>query len=227
MDFWSIWNEPNLGVELAPQAVPHTKIEVSGRLYRGLVNAAWNALQATGHGHDTIMIGELGPAGATFGDAPGLFGGDGAAALPARALLRRFLLSAAARTSGRSSAAARPPPPARRPSRPRIPGLFHATAFADHPYSFGLPPDQGAPNEPDYTDLSEVPKLEHALDTLQRVYGSDTRFPIYSTEYGYQTSPPGPPSGTVSPADGRLLPQLGRVPDLAGSADALLRPVPA
>ena len=45
-----------------------------------------------------------------------------------------------------------------------------------------------------------MPKLEHALDTLQNVYGSDTRFPIYSTEYGYQTSPPGPPSGTVSPA---------------------------
>src|SRR6202035_2090243 len=33
----------------------------------------------------------------------------------------------------------------------------------------------------------------------QDVYGSDTRFPIYSTEYGYQTSPPGPPTGTVSP----------------------------
>ena len=199
VDFWSIWNEPNLGVELAPQAVPHSQVEVSGALYRGLVNAGWKALQATGHGHDTIMIGELGPAGATFGDAPGLF----AAMAPLRFLRALYcvdssyrpLRGAAARKRGCPTTAA-----GTKAFPAQNPGLFHASAFADHPYSFGLPPNRGTPDEPDYTDLIEVPKLEHVLDTLQRVYGSDTRFPIYSTEYGFQTSPPGPPEGTVSPA---------------------------
>jgi hypothetical protein len=31
------------------------------------------------------------------------------------------------------------------------------------------------------------------------VYGSSTRFPIWSTEFGYQTTPPDPGAGTVSP----------------------------
>jgi hypothetical protein len=37
------------------------------------------------------------------------------------------------------------------------------------------------------------------LDTLQRVYGSSTRYPIYSTEFGYQTIPPDGQGGTVTP----------------------------
>ena len=36
-------------------------------LYRGLVDAAWSAFAATGHGHDTILIGELAPAGDSHG----------------------------------------------------------------------------------------------------------------------------------------------------------------
>ena len=32
---------------------------VGPMMYRGLVNAGWNALQATGHGRDTILIGEF------------------------------------------------------------------------------------------------------------------------------------------------------------------------
>jgi hypothetical protein len=37
------------------------------------------------------------------------------------------------------------------------------------------------------------------LDRLQRVYGSTTKFPLWSTEFGYQTTPPDTESGTVSP----------------------------
>ena len=64
--FWSIWNEPNLGFMLAPQGVPgNLQIENSGRMYRALLNAAWTSLQQTGHGRDTILIGELAPRGTT------------------------------------------------------------------------------------------------------------------------------------------------------------------
>ena len=60
--FWSVWNEPNVGSSsLSPQTV--NGVEVGPRLYRGLLDAAWSALQATGHGGDTILIGELASTG--------------------------------------------------------------------------------------------------------------------------------------------------------------------
>ncbi len=199
VNFWSIWNEPNLGIELAPEAVPHTQIEVAGTLYRGLVDAAWSALQATGHGHDTILIGEIAPAGATFGDAPGLF----ANMAPLRFLRALYCVDFSYRPLQGAAARARGCPATTAGAAAFAsahPGLFHASAFADHPYPQGLPPNEVTPGEPDYAELAEVPKLERTLDTLQRVYGSSTQFPIYSTEYGYQTIPPDPEAGTVDPA---------------------------
>ncbi len=198
VDFWSIWNEPNLGVFLAPQAVPHTEIEVSPSLYRQLVDAAWSSFQATGHGHDTILIGEIAPAGATFGDAPGLF----AAMAPLRFLRALYCVDSSYRPLRGAAAQVRRCPATAAGTASFAadhPGLFHATGFADHPYPQGLPPDEPTPDETDYTELADLPKLEHALDTLQRVYGSDTRFPIWSTEFGYQTTPPDTEAGTVSP----------------------------
>ena len=46
------------------------------------------------------------------------------------------------------------------------------------------------PDEPDYGDLPQVPALERTLDGALAAYGSGTRFPLYDTEFGYQTSPP-------------------------------------
>jgi hypothetical protein len=79
------------------------------------------------------------------------------------------------------------------------PGLFRASAFAAHPYPQGLPPNAATPDEPDFAELAELPKLERVLDTLQHVYRSSTSFPIYSTEFGYQTTPPDKELGTTSP----------------------------
>ena len=48
-----VWNEPNLGINLAPETThARSAVEVAPRLYRSLLNAAWTALHATGHGHD-------------------------------------------------------------------------------------------------------------------------------------------------------------------------------
>jgi hypothetical protein len=38
--------------------------------------------------------------------------------------------------------------------------------------------------------FADLPKLERTLDRVQRVYGSHKRFPIYLTEYGFDTNPP-------------------------------------
>ncbi|MFZ0088709.1 MAG: hypothetical protein WAL63_04330 [Solirubrobacteraceae bacterium] len=198
VDFWSIWNEPNLGIELGPEAVPHTQIEKSGILYRGVVNAMWHGLQVTGHGHDTILFGEVAPAGATFGDAPGLF----AVMSPLRFLRALYCVNADYQPLRGTAAVQRGCPATTAGTKAfpsQNPGLFHASGFADHPYPQGLPPNVPTPDEPDFAELAAIGKLEHTLDRLQRVYGSDTEFPIWSTEFGYQTVPPDPDAGTVTP----------------------------
>ena len=116
--FWAIWNEPNYGVDLAPQAIDNSTVEVAPRLYRELVDAAWSALQATGHAHDTFLIGETTPRGLTTGNNPGNFSGM----VPLRSSVRCIAsvrISSRWRARRRQSAAA--PRRLRRPSglRPR------------------------------------------------------------------------------------------------------------
>jgi hypothetical protein len=196
--FWSIWNEPNLGFQLAPQAVDHNTVEESSRLYRELADAAWNGLKASGHAKDTTLIGETGPAGATFKGAPGKFG----AMAPLRWLRALYCVDPNYKPFTGSAATARGCPPTAAGSQhfaDEHPVLFQATAFADHMYSQGLPPNKATPNEPDYAELASVPNLINVLDRLQGVYGSHKRFPVYDTEFGYQTSPPDTQGGTVSP----------------------------
>jgi hypothetical protein len=201
VDFWSIWNEPNLGTQLAPEVKPHTQIETSPGLYRGLVDAAWSAFTASGHGHDTILIGEIAPAGVTTG--VGLFNN-----MPPLRFLRALYCVGADYRPLRGTAARDRACPATAAGSAAFakahPGLFNASGFADHPYPQGLPPNEPTPNEPDYAELAKIDKLEQTLDTLQRVYGSHTKFPIWSTEFGYQTTPPDPGGGTISPTKAAL-----------------------
>jgi hypothetical protein len=197
--FWSIWNEPNLGFQLAPQAIDHNNVEESARLYRELADAAWDGLQASGHGKDVTLIGETGPAGATFKGAPGKFG----AMAPLRFLRALYCVDPDYKPFTGSAATARGCPATAAASAHFTadhPVLFRATAFADHMYSQGLPPNKATPNEPDYAELASVPNLITVLDRLQEAYGSHKRFPIYDTEFGYQTSPPDTQGGTVSPS---------------------------
>jgi hypothetical protein len=199
VNFWSIWNEPNLGFQLAPQAIDHSTIEVAPRLYRALVNAAWTALEAVGDGHDTILIGELGPAGEVTGAGPGNFN----AMAPLRFVRALYCVDSAYQPLTGAAAAARGCPATAAASTrfaAQNPALFHASGFAIHPYSQGLPPDVPTPDEPDFAELAALPRLESTLDAIQRTYGSGTRFRLYSTEFGYQTTPPDEEDGVVSPA---------------------------
>ncbi len=195
--FWAIWNEPNYGQDLAPQAIDTSKVEVAPALYRGLVDAAWTALHATGHGADTILIGELAPRGLTFGDVPGNFAGM----VPLRFLRALYCVDSSYRPLHGVAAVARGCPASAASSAAFAgvhPALFKASGFADHPYPQEMAPNVGTPAESDYADLPVLPRLERVLDALQHAYGSDTRFPIYSTEYGYRTDPP--EAGATPPA---------------------------
>ena len=198
VDFWSIWNEPDLGVHLAPEAIDHSSVEVAPRLYRAFVDQAWSALGATGHGHDTILIGELAPAGIRYGSGVGDFN-----SMPPLQFLRALycvdqsykpLTGEAATVRGCPATAAESAKFAA-----QNPGLFKASGVAWHPYPQGLPPNKITPGEPDYTELAAAPNLESVLDRMQRLYGSSTKFTLWSTEFGYQTTPPDPEAGTVTP----------------------------
>lgn len=196
--FWSIWNEPNIGNYMAPEAIDHSQVEVSARYYRAFVDAAWSAFGATGHGHDTILFGETAPAAITFG-GPGNFN----AMAPLRYLRALYCVDAAYRPLRGAAATIRgcPATPAGSAGFAAAhPGLFHASGFADHPYPQGLPPDKVTPNEPDFAELAAIGNLESSLDRMNLVYGSHTKFPIWSTEFGYQTTPPDTEAGTVTPA---------------------------
>ncbi len=198
LSHWSIWNEPDQGFQLAPQLVPHTQIEASGRMYRGLLDAAWAGLHATGHGHDSVLIGEIAPAGQTYPGAPGNFG----AMAPLRFLRALYcvdvnykpLLGLAATQRGCPATGA-----GTAGFAAAHPGLFAASGFANHPYPQGLAPNTVTPGESDYTELAATGKLEVTLDRLNQTYGSSTRYSIYDTEFGYQTKPPDIENGVVSP----------------------------
>ena len=190
VSFWSVWNEPNYGVDLAPQAIEHSVVEVAPALYRGLLDAAWNALHQTGHGGDTILFGETAPRGITSDDNPGNFSGM----VPLRFLRALYCVDSSYRQLRGAAAAARGCPTTAAGSagfRAAHPALFEASGFAAHPYpQGGLPPNFVIPDEPDYADLASLSRLEDTLDRVQSAYHSPTRFGIYSTEFGFQTNPP-------------------------------------
>jgi hypothetical protein len=195
--FWSVWNEPNLGFELAPQGIPgRLSVENSGRMYRGLLNAAWSALHQTGHGKDTILIGELGPRGT---DHFGVF----AAMKPLVFMRALYCVDSSFRPLRAFAAAERGCPTtagASRRFRARNPALFNATGLGVHLWARWYPPNLDPQHDPDYSGLPDLPHFEQAVNRLLRVYGSRRQLPLYDTEFGYITNPPNHSAPFVSPA---------------------------
>jgi hypothetical protein len=194
VSFWSIWNEPNLGIDLAPEAIDNSTVATSPLMYRRLADAAWNALHRTGHGGDRILIGELAPAGQTSGkNVPGNFG----YMVPLRFVRGLYCVDSRLQRLQGSAARARGCPSGGAGSRRFAsdhPVLFQASGYAVHPYpgTGSVAPNVLVPDEPDFANLAALPKLEHVLDAVTSAYGSSKRFELYSTEYGYFTNPPSP-----------------------------------
>ena len=190
VSFWSVWNEPNQPGWLSPQwlntsggAVPE-----SARLYRGYVDAAYAALSQTGHSAatDTFLIGELAPEG-----SEGTAAEDAMTPMP---FLRALYCVGSGFQPLRGSAATALGCPSGGATGSFVsanPGLFHATGFAHHPYSFFRPPNATL-SDPNFVPLSELGTLEHGLDAIFTSYGVSRQLPLYLTEYGYETNPPNP-----------------------------------
>lgn len=195
VSFWAIWNEPNFGEDLGPQAVDGSKVSTGPAMYRDLVAQAWNALGATGHGRDTILIGELAPRGLTgraTRNRPQGLPGDFGQTKPLQFVRTLYCVdSKYHQLRGPSARAVGCPTTAAgyRRFRAANPALFQATGFADHPYPQNQPPTIELTRDPDLASFPRLPNLERELDRLERMYGSHRRFPIYNTEYGYITHP--------------------------------------
>jgi hypothetical protein len=199
VSFWSIWNEPNQGsLGISPQAIDHNAVESSPYRYRLLADAAWRALQRTGHGGDTTLLGEIAPVGNVGAIYPGNF----ANMMPLRFVRALYCVGSDLKPLRGRAATLRHCPATAAASRrfaAQNPVLFHATAFSAHPYPQALPPDESIPGGPDDVVLATLPKLFATLDRVQQAYGSHKRFDVYSTEYGYQTDPPDTQQGYVTP----------------------------
>ena len=71
------------------------------------------------------------------------------------------------------------------------PALFNATGWSHHPYHLTVAPNVPSPKvDADWVTLGDLPELERALNQTQLVYGSHKKFPVYLTEYGFNTNPP-------------------------------------
>ncbi len=196
VSFWEIWNEPNFGGDLAPQAIKGSTVPTAAPMYRALLDAGWSALTGTGHGRDTILIGNLdarGQSARASRGAPQGLPGNFAATKPLQ-FVRTLYCVGSNYKELRGGAAGLVGCPtngaASRHFRAAHPALFGVTGFATHPYPVNLPPSEASSKDPDYTEFSELPQFAGMLDRLQRIYGSGKRFPVYNNEYGYITNPP-------------------------------------
>ncbi len=209
VSIWTIWNEPNFGEDLAPQAIDGSTLSVAPGLYRSLVAGGWNALQATGHGHDTILIGGLtasGLSGPVTRSHPQGLPGNFAQTKPLQFVRTLYcvdsnyhqLRGAAARAAGCPTTTA-----GWRSFRASNPGLFSASGFSQHPYELNAttPPSVELSTDPDIATFARLPNLERELDRLNGMFGSGTHYGIYNDEYGYITNPPAP-GAHVSPTTG-------------------------
>jgi hypothetical protein len=198
--FWTIWNEPNFGINLGPQATDISRISYAPGMYRNLVRTGYRGLRITGHSHDTILIGEFAAHGSSLSDGrhgpkdPQGLPGYGAQTQPLPFIRTLYCLSpagaqltgTAARLAGCATTAS-----GRHLFRVDNPGLFTVTGVGDHPYANNATPaSDGADASPEWSTLPNLGRLEATLDQATHAWGSDRHYPIYNDEYGYITDPP-------------------------------------
>jgi hypothetical protein len=184
VSYWSIWNEPNHSGWLTPQwsAESPKAFPRAAALYRELLDRAYRALQRTGHGRDTLLIGETAPKGiATRGLKKFLE--------PLTFVRALYCVDARHRPLSGKAAAELGCAGSTKAFREAHPALFAATGYGHHPYELIFAPTRRPPNA-NWVTLANLGRLTKTLDAIFKRYGSGRRLPLYLTEYGYQTNPP-------------------------------------
>jgi hypothetical protein len=201
VSIWSLWNEPNFGQDLGPQSVGATShftgYNVSAGYYRNLLRAGYKSLKGDSRLKGaTILIGELAGQGRSFVKTKKFkqgLPGDFAITWPVWFLQSlycvdtslRQLTGTAAKQAGCPTSSG-----AVRSFRKDNPALFSASAFSTHPYASTFTPDQTKGIDSKAIVLPVINRLETELQKLTGHYGAKRSFPLWSTEYGFITSPP-------------------------------------
>jgi hypothetical protein len=166
---WSMWNEPNLYSWLSPQR--KRGVPQSPSIYRKLYLAGHGGLLASGHGADTILIGELMPRG----------GNSSQKVRPLDFLREMVCLDSHYRQYRGRAARAR--------GCGKV-GRIPTSGLAYHPYTLvGGPSIKDGPGDAAIGQLGRVTKT---LDALGRRGKLPRKLPLWITEFGYQTRPPDP-----------------------------------
>jgi hypothetical protein len=184
VSLWSLWNEPNGWFFLAPQYSSGGVI-ASASVYRSLVDGGYRGLIASGHGGDTILIGETAPLGRP---PPG-----GNSVSPLRFARALYCLGANGRPlrGGAARAGGCPTSNPRRAFPAAHPGLFSTSGWATHPYSLRSRPNIPTP-DPNAVGPADAGRLTRTLRAIFGAYGRGSGPPIYFTEFGYESNPPDP-----------------------------------
>lgn len=179
--FFELWNEANWGPGMAPQYL-NSSVPVAAKYYRALVTAGWQALQNSGHGHDTISIGNLSQEGSSN---VGEFG----TTQPLTLMKTLYCLSDSYRPLTGSAASEAGCPGSKSAFKSANPALFSATGVGLHPYPYGQSPTKTLFPNPNGAEFAEIPQFSRGLDRIEKAYGSGRHLSIYNTEYGYPTRP--------------------------------------
>jgi len=171
VDIWSDWNEADLKGWITPQ-YKNGRPE-SPKIYRKLVYAAHDALTASGHGGDELLIGELLP-----------FARSGHTDNKIRPL--EFLRELACVDSRYHAFTGQAAKDRGCTNFKPLPG----TGVAHHPYTLSGGPDVGNSNRDDVS-IGELGRMLQVLDKLsQRHRLESNRMPVWVSEFGFQTNPP-------------------------------------
>ena len=166
---WSVWNEPNLFSWLSPQR--KRGVPQSPSIYRRLYLAGHSGLSGSGHGSDTILLGELMPRG----------GRSNRKVRPLDFLREMVCLDRNFHQyRGRA---------AKRRGCGKV-GRIPASGLAYHPYTLsGGPRTRDLPGDAAIGQLSRITRMTKALARRGKL---PRRLPLWITEFGFQTRPPDP-----------------------------------
>lgn len=166
---FSIWNEPDHPAFLMPQW-NRNGTPASPRIYRGLYQAGYAGLQASGLAQPRVLFGETAPVG--YGTVNTRREGKRALLHPVAplAFLRGALcLDAHYRHSGNCS-------------------QLQMVGYAHHAYTNAAGPSYRPP-EFDNVTIGVLSRLSRALDLAAAAHAIPAHVPIYLTEFGVQSLP--------------------------------------
>ena len=210
VSLYSLWNEPNFGQNLGPQSIDATSkspgYSVAPLYYRNLLRSGYGALRATAKGA-TILVGEFagsGRSGPKNGAHPFGLPGQTAITSPVPYIQTLYCLSGSYKPlTGQAATVAGCPTSsgARHSFVKSNPALFNANAISTHPYGSHYAPDAKSSSIPrSFIILPVIGRLTTEMDKVTQAWGHPRKFPIWSTEFGFVTSPPQKRSGKPYPS---------------------------